>query len=360
MTVKVFIPSYKRLNSLHAVMYSLIKTYLPDSKYKYLCYIVNNFPNNSTKVDDLVDVFNKNNTIWRFKAIHREKTIPPVENWYSAISEFTNNGEIAFLQGDDDLFLPESIKYRVTTILENKADLLLTKQTGGVLFYDNTNDISVEHFNINNSDNISIVSNEIWSSIFIGNNTYYMSSVLRNAFNIATNWCNEQVWLSIDQRTLMYPIYIPIALNRLNANVIRSDKQCVIRSMNSDECRRALWGVPGWNSGFLHTAFIGVLNNNYLRNNSELDTVRIAANNYVALWYWTFFFDPRITKQVRKETFKRIGKPTFTYNTFIQSIIFFTKGVLSQFKFYNWLKDIVKPPKNMSDPIKFIDSLYEK
>jgi hypothetical protein len=360
MTIKVFIPTYKRLNSLQAVLYSLIKTYSPNVEYRYICYVVNNYPENRFFVDEIVNKTNTLTDVWLVKAIHRENTIPPIQNWYGAISEYSVDGDIVFLQGDDDLFLPESIRYRVKTILNEKADLLLTKHIGGVLFYDNSYDISIDNFKINSkSEKLeNVYLDRIWSAIFIGNNTYKMSPLLREAFVNAMNWCDEQTWLSYDQRTLMYPIYIPIALNRLNGKVINSNQDSVIRSMNIDECRRALWNFPGWNSGFLHLAFLGILKNKELVELKVLDKVRELTNNYVALWYWTFFFDPRISKSVRKETFKRIGKPTFTFKSLIDSIVFFTKGVFSEFRIYNWLKGIIKTQKKIIDSESFIDSLY--
>jgi hypothetical protein len=360
MTIKVFIPTYKRLNSLQAVLYSLIKTYSPNVEYRYICYVVNNYPENGGFVDEIVKKLNTLTDVWMIETIHREKTISPVQNWYGAISEYSVDGDIVFLQGDDDLFLPESIRYRVKTILNEDADLLLTKHVGGVVFYDNSSDLSYDDFKISRKteklENVYL--DRIWSAIFIGNNTYKMSSLLREAFVNAMNWCDEQAWLSYDQRTLMYPIYIPIALNRLNGKVIDSNQDSVIRGMNIDECRRALWNFPGWNSGFLHLAFLGVLKNEELAELRVLDNVRESTNNYAALWYWTFFFDPRISKSVRKETFKRIGKPTFTFKSLINSMVFFTKGLFSKFRIYNWLKKVIKAPNNIIDSEVFIDSLY--
>lgn len=362
MTIKVFIPTYKRLNTLKAVMYSLFKTYIPNEQYQYECYIVNNYTGNYNEVEQLVAEFDSLDTIWTFKSIQREITLPPIENWYSAISEYTKDGEIAFLQGDDDLFLPESIRYRVNCIINNNADLLLTKHIGGVVFYDNTPKVSVTNFEIReqNEQIKDVIFENLWSAIFIGNNTYKMSAKLREAFELAMKWCNEQTWLTFDQRTLMYPIYIPIALNLMNAKVIDSNQEAVIRSMNIDECRRALWNVPGWNSGFLHLAFYGVLNNADLKNNKTLETTRISANDFAASWYWTFFFDPRISKQIRVETFKRIGKPKFNNKTFINSIIFITKGILSKYNIIRKLKTLIKPPKNLIHPTVFIERMYER
>ncbi len=360
MIINVFIPTYKRLKTLDAVLYSLIKVRLPESHYSYICYVVNNFPENKTAVDNLITKFNKMSETWDIQAIHREKTLPPVTNWYGAISDYTSEGDIAFLQGDDDLFLPDSISFRVKAILDEQADLLLTTQAGGILFYDDTNEISIDGFRLNILDEtIRQIdwSGDQGSAIFIGNNTYRMTPLLKKAFKQSMEWSEAQDWLTYDQRTLMYPVYIPIALIFLEGKVIRSQKQCVICGKNADELRRALWSTPGWNSGFLHLSYLGVLNNPDLNSIRELDKNRKSANDYVATWYWTFFLDPRISKEVRNLTFKKIGKPTFTVTTVIDSFIFLAQGLLYKYKYINSLKNWVKGKRNMVEVSTFIDRL---
>lgn len=364
MKIKVFIPSYKRLDSLSLVLYSLIKTNrYYGNNIEMICYIVNNFPDNKSHVNQIIDDINSYQADWKIIAIHREQTIFPVKSWYSAIVDNSLDGDIVFLHGDDDLFLPESISYRVKTIINDCADLLLTKHVDGILFYDNTKEISINNFKINDksSDLKQIFwSDDKWSAIFIGNNTYRMSPLLREAFNKAMEWSDELYWMTYDQRTLMYPLYIPIALMLLNGKVIRSNKQCVIRGVNFDECHRALWGVPGWNSGFIHLAFIGILNNSDLNTIKDLDNDRKIANDFVCLWYLTFYLDSRILKETRTISFKLIGKPRFTAELLIKSLLFVLKGYLFRYKIVNSIKTRLKGERKMIAGSVFIDQLYNK
>lgn len=363
MIVKVFIPTYKRLNSLQAVLYSLLKAELPDISFSYQCYILNNYPANKALVDQVAANAKENSGVWVINVIHRVETIPPIKNWYGAITEYTNDGEIAFLHGDDDIFMPDSISFRVNSILQHEADLLLTTQAGDLFFYDASTLISIDNCQFYSTDptikQVSWQDNK-WPAIFIGNNIYRMTPSLRAALIKAMGWCEAQDWLSFDNRTLMYPIYIPLAIILLGGKVISSEKNCVIRGMNIEETRAALWGTPGWNSGFLHLAYMGVLNNSDLRSIKALDSDRLGANNYVALWFWTFFLDPRISRKIRKRTIREIGTPKFTFQLFISSIVFILKGLLSQYKIYHRMKDIVRPKKIKIEAITFINSLTSK
>ncbi len=363
MVINVYIPTYKRLNSLSAVLYSLIKVNLPLIKADYNCYVVNNFPDNKDAVDKLIKEFNLEGSGWVIKSVHREKTLPPVISWYKAINEFTGEGDIAFLHGDDDLFLPDSIEFRVNTILEENADLLLTKHMDGVIFYDNSSKISVENDLERATDNaIKCVewSDYKWNAIFIGNNTYRMTPMLKEAFKKSMEWCETQDWLTFDQRTLMYPVYIPYSLILLGGKIVSSEKVCVLRGRNIDESKRSLWFVPGWNSGFLDLVAIGVLNNVDLKNISELYRDRKAANDHAALWYWTFFFDSRITKEVRKRTFHEIGKPKFSSKILFKSLIFLIRGLIYKYKFTNKLRDRFRKKIMKIEVQLFIDALYKK
>jgi hypothetical protein len=363
MKIKVFIPTFKRIKSLKAVLYSLRKVHRLSDRFEYICYVVNNFPDNYGAIETLVAEANANSSGWQFISIQREKTLPPIENWYGAISNYANDGDIVFLQGDDDLFLPDSIRYRVKCLLKTEADLLITKHAGGILFYDRHDLVSIidEYKAKASAEHVEEVKyDNLWSAIFISNNTYRMSPILRKAFELAMKWCDEQAWLSFDQRTIMYPIYIPLALNVLSAKVVDSNKVTVIRGMNIDECRQAWWGVPGWNSGFLHWAFCGVLQNNDLKAIKTLDTTRNAANNFVAEWFWTFYVDPRISRYVRQQMIERIGLPTFNSKTFISSLKFVIRGLLMRIKAVRAVVDVVKAPKTLVSPYEFIDGLYEK
>jgi len=331
--IKVFIPTYKRLDSLKWVLYSLIKTKDITNNIKKVCYVVNNYPINDRKVHEIVNDIEKiNSTNWIFVVISRDYIIPPVDNWYSAIKEYSDYGDVVFLTGDDDLFLPNSINDRVEAILQNNADLLLTKHFSGLTFLEDSSKILLSKCFKNQIMDCKVnkltLEDDRWSSIFISNNTYHYSIKMEKAIERCFKWCNELDWLDYDIRTLMLPFFIPIALIIDEGLVISQNKVYVIRGSNLLERISSKWSVAGWNSGFLHLAALGILNNTELNSLKELKNDRQVCQEFSSQWYYTYFLDSRITKEMREKMFSKIGKPEMNYLEHLKALKFIARDYL--------------------------------
>jgi hypothetical protein len=66
------------------------------------------------------------------------------------------------------------------------------------------------------------------------------------------------------------------------------------------------FGIPGWNSGFISLFTLNILNNEDLRSISFLNEHREKTNRFINRYYFTFFFDRRIDKQLLKNTLEKI------------------------------------------------------
>lgn len=361
--IKVFIPTYKRLNSLKWVLYSLIKTKSPLNNLEKVCFIVNNYPTNANNVSKIIkNLEGMDVNGWKFTIINRETTLPPIDSWYNAIKEYSNYGDIVFLNGDDDLFLFDSISGRVNAILNEGADLLLTKHIGGLTFLNDAsslippNEFKI-HSNNYNCSKITL-SDEKWSAIFMSNNTYYYSNKLEDALSKCYKWCDEQKWLPHELRTLMFPFYIPIALIIENGTVIFQDNIYVVRGSNLEERIKSKWSVPGWNSGFIQLLVNGILNNSELNHIKELVYDRKVCNDFSAQWYYTFFLDSRITREMREKTFLQIGKPDMNFKMHLQALKFILKDYIIRRTRLSKLKYVFLKKRKI-DTKEYIDSFEE-
>ena len=331
--IKVFIPCYKRLVSLKWVVISLFEA-LHDIENEAKIFIVNNNPDDQDSVEHIInDVkINYDNKV-DILFIHREKSLPPAYSWYGAIVENAKEGDIIFIQGDDDLFLNDGIKYRVESINSSGADLLISNYIGGLVF--SKNDDKVIFDNIDRLKNtvskckfLTLSDSELIGSIFLGNNCYKYNKNFKESLKLAFQWCDQQDWIDENTRTLFLPFYIPLAAVYLGLKVYYIDKICVIRGININEVRNSKYGVSNWNSGFISLLCLGILNNKDLLQFKELDTQRSLANKMAATWFLSYYFGQQIDKRMCLNTFEKIGYPKFNVLLIFQSLKFFINNNL--------------------------------
>jgi hypothetical protein len=336
--IKIFIPCYKRLVSLRWVVISLLDA-LKNIGTEAKVFIVNNNPDDKENVEHTIfKIRNDYSDKIDIQVIHREKSLPPVYSWYGAIVENTEEDDIVFIQGDDDLFLRDGIKYRVESIISSGADILLSNYIGGLVF--SKNDEKAIFSNINSLRNevrkgkfLTLSDSELIGGIFLGNNCYKYNNNFKESLKLAFQWCDEQEWIDENIRTHFLPFYLPLAAVYLGSKVYYTDKICVIRGININEIKKSKYGASGWtNPGFISLLCLGVLNNNYLSQFKELDIQRSIANTMAAKWFLTYCFGQYVNKKVCQITFKRIGYPKFNIILIFQSLKFFL---------VNYFKDLI-------------------
>lgn len=306
----VIIPTFKRLESLKWVIISLLNSRLPLLDSKPRLVVLNNYPPNSYAVEELVKkIFNEHSKSedWQLLFKHRQQTLIPVINWYSAINEFAMSEEIVFLHGDDDLFFKNDLKERYEIIVQNKADILVSEFHGGITFIDENKFHTKNYDELISYKEKPIINKEKFvSSPFISAQVLKKSSYFDRAFQLCNNWIIEQNWADFKQTSLMLPFYLPIAIEFLGGKVISTQKKYVLRGTSLLDRTNSPYGVPTWNSGYVALFTQGVLSNSDLSKIDDLDKARISNMYFVNTWFYTFFFDKRIDKSELKQTLKKI------------------------------------------------------
>lgn len=326
----VVIPTYKRLQSLRWTLLSLMQCEIPmvDSERLLIC-IANNSPDTLRKTHKIVDQVREDfkHLRWQWMFLDRRVTLPPIENWYSAISDLALNNEVVFLHGDDDLFLPWSLTSRFNAILEQDADLLLSKSIHGLIFLPDKKSVYMRSNFIDSSNenrkSTYLKWQEIasWGPAFIGNHCYRNTKKYKNAISLCYQWCDDLNWLEWDTRTLMIPYYLPFAIKFIEGKLACINASCVIRGSSLKEKLNSPFGVPGWNSGFLGLTAYLILNNKDLSANIDLDETRIGLSEFASSWYFTFFLDARIPKDKLQKTLDAAIEKNFSFSWSTKSLV---------------------------------------
>ena len=313
-TLLIVIPTYRRNATLKWVLQSLVQCRTKSIREPIRVLIVNNYPSAGKEIASIVSEFISEKR-FEWNIIYREKTLPPVENWYSAICENALPDEVVFLHGDDDIFCPWSLEDRYEAICSTNADVLLSKSADRILFLpDQVSALFSESMSPKrqaNARTAAIPWEDIhkWGAVFIGNNCYRYTEKWKRALSVSFDWCHQQDWLDWNTRTLMFPYYLPFAIKHLEGTLASLDQACVIRGGDFIEIRDSAYGSPGWNGGFLVLCAYGVLTTGPMADIEELEGARRELMMMAARWLPTIYFDSRIPSAMRKETFRRIGIP---------------------------------------------------
>jgi len=310
----VVIPTYRRIATLKWVLQSLVQCRTESIREPIRVLVVNNHPSASKEITRVVSDFTSEKR-FEWSIICREKTLPPVQNWYSAICENALPDEVVFLHGDDDIFCPWSLEDRYEAICSESADVLLSKSADRILFLpDQVSAIFNENMSLKRRADLKTaaipwINIHEWGAVFIGNNSYRYTEKWKRALSVSFEWCHRQDWLDWNTRTLMLPFYLPFAIKQLEGTLVGLDQVCVIRGGDFIEIRDSAYGSPGWNGGFLSLCAYGVLTSAPLACFKELDAARRDLMMTAAKWLPTFYHDSRIPSGMRKETLRRIGIP---------------------------------------------------
>lgn len=310
----IVIPTYRRNATLKWVLQSLVQCRTESIPEPIRVLVVNNYPPAREEITAIVADYSHEKR-FEWDILYREKTLPPVESWYSAIRENALPDEVVLLHGDDDIFCPWSLEDRYKAICSLNADMLLSQSGGRIVFLpDQVSALfSASSLPKRRADaKTAIVPwSDIhgWGPIFIGNNCYRYTEKWKRALSVSFEWCDQQDWLDWNTRTLMLPYYLAFAIKLLEGTVASLDQVCVIRGGDLVEIRNSGYGSPGWNSGFLAFCAYGVLTSDPLAGHKDLEGARRAQMMMAARWLPTIYFDSRIPSDMRKETLSRIRLP---------------------------------------------------
>jgi hypothetical protein len=273
---------------------------------------VNNYPPARQEVDAIVSEFSEEKR-FEWNILCREKTLPPVENWYSAIFEKALPNEVVFINSDDDLFMPWSLNSRFAEIERLGSDMLLAQIDSELFFYKNATRTyhTPEPSHTDNRSAALLDMGTVFSynPVHLSNHCYRNSEKFRAGYGKALSWCNAQNWLDSHYRTIFITLYLPYAVLLSGGSVAGLQQGCIIRGRDTEEVISAPYGVPGWNHGFIHLCALGVLGNDELKDVRQLDRIRTQYRQEFARWFLTCLWDSRVKRSVLFETLRRVDFP---------------------------------------------------
>ncbi len=303
----IVIPTYKRNDCLRWVLQSLVQCRVGKIPEPIRVLVVNNYPPAAAEIAGIVGEFSEY-TRFEWQILYREKTLMPVDNWYSAIFGHALPDEVVFINSDDDLLLPLSLEARYLAITASKADMVLGKLGPNIFFSENGTKLLCLDQNI--EDNPSVVHTIDYENLsgfspqHLSNHCYRNTRGLRVAYEQAMSWCDSVTWLDFNIRTLFLPVYLPLALLLSKRNVIALQSQVILRGRDVEEIRKAPFGVPSWNHGFIHAVALIVMDDPVLRPLSQLNDLRISYCKQYIAWFPTYFFDKRLNRNIILKTQK--------------------------------------------------------
>lgn len=308
----IVIPTYRRNHCLKWVLQSLVQCRTDDIPEPIRVLIVNNYPPAKEEIKVIVSEFmHEKRFLWN--VLYREKTLPPVENWYSAILEWAAPDEVVIINSDDDLFLPWSLTNRFEEINSLRADILFA-QLGSELYFsqDAERVYYLSELVFMKWDRaIALDLGQVFEFTpqHLSNHCYRNTELFRAGLAKSMSWCHAQDWLDFNNRTLYITLYLPYAILLLGGVVAGLRRKCIIRGRDALEIRKAKYGVPSWNHGFIHLCALGVLNNPELKDILQLDPIRSQYSDQFVRWFITCLWDSRVNRSELFETLRRIKFP---------------------------------------------------
>jgi hypothetical protein len=308
----IVIPTYKRNTSLKRVLQSLIQCQTEGISEPIRVLVVNNYPLAKNEVREIVSEFvHERRFLW--EVLYREKTLPPVENWYSPVLDRALPNEVVLLNADDDLFFPWSLENRFEEINRLDADLLHAQIDFGLFFCRQSSEVlylsELPSTKRRSADLVDFGQVYDYSPQHLSNHCYRNTEHFRAGLARAMEWCHAQDWLDFDSRTLNIPLYLSYAILLSGGRVAGLPRKCVIRGVSAEEIRQAKYGVPNWNHGFIHICALGVLNNADLKDIHQLDAIRRQYSDQFVKWFPTYLVDSRVNRMVLLETLQRVHFP---------------------------------------------------
>jgi hypothetical protein len=302
--IRVFLPSYRRLDQLRWSILSVLRAGEALNSELNLV-VISNYPPVHVNVRSIIgSVLAESPSYrkWNIFVIEREVTIDPVDNWYGAIREHSQLGETIFLHGDDDVFLPHGISIRHQALLDSNAVLAISHNHSGLIFIDSERCYAPSpcHIQGKTFEQLSLASKDLSCAAFIGNHAYRFGPEFLDVLDHAFSWCDAQSWLTRQLRTLMLPYYLPLACLALRKPAILIPECCEVRGMELEEITHSRYGSRGWNSPFLYGITLDILHNADLRSHSVLNSERKWYGNAAARGWTTILDDPRMSWAIKR------------------------------------------------------------
>jgi hypothetical protein len=358
----LLLPTYKRIDSLLLVIDSILKAELPDlpNNEKPRLIVLNNFPSNIQIINSYIEkikVSIEASSNWEISVVNRLLTLPPVENWYSAVFENAKVDEIIFFVGDDDPIIKDSLKKRYEIIKNHDANFIFGRLVHGLIFSDNC---SKYYFNSKQEDytyeinDLDLSDLWKWNSIHLSNHCFKFDSVFINSYLNALSWCEKQTVGELEDKKLFITYYLAISVKLNKGKILGFDSPVIYRGTSLDELRYSKFSIRSWNLGYVAGLAFNLLNNNELKSLKALDETRKHLFEVYNKYYYAIKFDSRISTNDKKKLKKIIHNKSIKINHCGFSGLLIIKYYLKVQFLGLWLKNKIFS-KNIYKNIDFDD-----
>lgn len=308
----VLIPSYKRVEILHWVIRSVLNCDIQGINERILILVVNNYYPNKEKINSILAQFNFDGN-FENQVIHRKKTLPAVESWFSAIFSMADENEVVILLGDDDILLPWGLKNRYRQIEKIQADMLLSDFYQRLYFYEGGEkcwlSCEMPKFPVKATDAVPwgyLPANHPEAS-FISNHCYRNTETFRKGFAVAMSWCKTQEWVPIEYATGNLPFYMAYAIKSCSGKVVALHEKSVLRGSIVNEAMLQEYS-DGGNTAFYALLIYEIFSNKNLHNDITIfEALHQVYRQAFVGGFLSIFLNRRIGLNVLKKTIKHAG-----------------------------------------------------
>lgn len=296
----IVIPTHKRNHCVRWVLQSLSKNNFDGITDPIRILVVNNDPGSRLQIESIVTDFARTSTL-DINILRRERTLPPVENWFSAIFDNSEEGEIVFINADDDLLYPWSISSRAKVMAQHRSDMVLGRIDHGLMFLNQAESASFPKplSQPSSFDSQSLRLQDIWpfSAQHLSNHCYRSTPLVRRSLERALSWCHVLPWMDPYHRLLYVTLFLPMAVLLEGGKVAGLNQSVLLRGRDYEEIQSAPFGVPSWNHGYAALCALAIMRHSELSTIPELDEVRRDFESESVRWLATLPFDNRVPKK---------------------------------------------------------------
>lgn len=335
MAIVVLIPTFKRPEALH---WSLKSILLQDTQKIHAeeirVIILNNDVDTKQSVEDSVKKTINEVGECNFKNIsivHRDPPLLGVYNFYNGLTEYTSDGDIAFLHGDDDIMLQGTLVKRYMIAKESSAAFNIVKTSGKIFFFQNDHNIylgSDERILKNSfstkwrwAEKDDLID---FSLPFVSAYCYKIGAEFWSCYSQAKKWA-ENLPLEPKIRLPFLPYYIGLSA-WINKQLVVIPEEMVLRGQ--------LFQTRGLlpprviteyaNTGIILQTGLAVLNNEELESIKELDETRCSLRKSIIPYlFFSLFRRDGVTLYQLSELY-RLTKTRWMSKKFFFNIIYYT------------------------------------
>ncbi len=275
----ILLPSYRRTALLPHVLKSILNAESDGIQERISVLIHNNYPKAKKEISQIISQLPLQARLDVF-AVHRERTVDPVEGWFDALLSVAKEGETVILLGDDDLLTPWGMLNRYEVINNAKGDLLISNHASRVYFFENGSRLWADLGNFKcPSERKQATKWELsvqnhMRATFISNHCYRNTRAFRSGVELAFSLSRKQKWAPSIYTTALIPAYLPYTIEASGGTVLSLDEHSVLRGSIYEEAIRQDYSDGGTTSFFSLLALNTFSNTDLHSNQLQFDLLR--------------------------------------------------------------------------------------